>query len=79
MPNGLPHATTPVLIKDDVASEAMTLDLLCRSLGVETVRTASTAEAAAMPDRTRPGAIATLAGFITRAGLPIRPSRKDLH
>ena len=49
----------PILIVDDVASEAMTLDLLCQSLGVETLCTASAAEAGAVLFRIRPAAIIT--------------------
>jgi CheY-like chemotaxis protein len=49
----------PVLIVNDIASDAMTIDLLCRSLGVETICTASAAEAAAALIRTRPAAIIT--------------------
>jgi CheY-like chemotaxis protein len=48
-----------VLIVDDVASEAMTLDLLCQSLGVATIRAASAAEAADILTRLRPAAIIT--------------------
>jgi CheY-like chemotaxis protein len=49
----------PILIVDDVASEALTLHLLCLSLGVETVRTASTAEAADVLVHMCPAAIIT--------------------
>jgi CheY-like chemotaxis protein len=49
----------PILIVDDVASEAMTLDLLCESKGVETLRTASVAEAGAVLARMRPAGIIT--------------------
>jgi hypothetical protein len=31
MSNGFPTVAQPILIVDDVASEAMTLDLLCQS------------------------------------------------
>jgi CheY-like chemotaxis protein len=48
-----------VLIVDDVASGAMTLDLLCQSLGVATIRAASAAEAADILTRLRPAAIIT--------------------
>jgi CheY-like chemotaxis protein len=51
--------TQPILIVDDLESEAMTLDLLCRSLGVETLLAASVAEAAAILTRMRPAAIIT--------------------
>jgi CheY-like chemotaxis protein len=60
MPNDPPHyARRPVLIVDDVVSEAMTLDLLCRSFGVETICATSAEEAAAILARTRPAAIIT--------------------
>jgi CheY-like chemotaxis protein len=59
----------PVLIVDDVASDAMTLDLLCRSLGLETICTASTAEAAAVLTRTRPAAIITNLVMLAADGL----------
>jgi two-component system response regulator GlrR len=66
MPHGLkqpilspPILSPRVLIVDDVASEAITLDLLCRSLGVETVRAASAAEASAVLACIRPAAIIT--------------------
>lgn len=60
MPNDLPHyVLRPVLIVDDVVSEAMTLDLLCRSLGVETLCTTSAAEAAAILGKVRPAAVIT--------------------
>jgi CheY-like chemotaxis protein len=60
MPNDPPHyARRPVLIVDDVMSEAMTLDLLCRSFGVETICATSAGEAAAILARTRPAAIIT--------------------
>jgi CheY-like chemotaxis protein len=52
-------SSPPILIVDDIASEAMTLDLLCRSFGIETVRTASAAEAGAFLARMRPAAIIT--------------------
>jgi CheY-like chemotaxis protein len=55
-PSSDPH---PVLIVDDVASGAMTLDLLCQSLGVATIRAASAAEAADILTRLRPAAIIT--------------------
>jgi two-component system response regulator (stage 0 sporulation protein F) len=55
----MPHGPNPILIVDDVASEAMTLDLLCRSLGVETLRAASAAEAGAILARMRPAGIIT--------------------
>ncbi len=53
---GLP---APILIVDDVASEAMTLDLLCQSLGVEAIRASSAAEAGAILMHMRPAAIIT--------------------
>src|SRR6201996_7608680 len=59
MSNGIPAVSQPILIVDDVASEAMTLDLLCRSLGVETIRAASAAEAGDILNRMRPAAIIT--------------------
>src|ERR1700761_4447915 len=59
MSNGIPAVSQPILIVDDVASEAMTLDLLCRSLGVETIRAASAAEAGDILSRLRPAAIIT--------------------
>ena len=40
MRHGLP---SPILIVDDVESEALTLQLMCRTLGIEAVRTASAA------------------------------------
>jgi two-component system response regulator (stage 0 sporulation protein F) len=52
-------SSPPILIVDDVASEALTLDLLCRSLGVETMQTTSAAEAAAVLMRMRPAGIIT--------------------
>jgi two-component system phosphate regulon response regulator OmpR len=55
----MPHAPSPILIVDDVASEAMTLDLLCRSLGIETIRAASAAEAGEILTRIRPAAVIT--------------------
>jgi two-component system phosphate regulon response regulator OmpR len=55
----MPHAPSPILIVDDVASEAMTLDLLCRSLGMETIRAASAAEAGEILTRIRPAAVIT--------------------
>jgi CheY-like chemotaxis protein len=60
MQHGATHIPfRPVLIVNDIASDAMTIDLLCRSLGVETICTASAAEAAAALIRTRPAAIIT--------------------
>lgn len=61
MPHGQPQPIRPqpILIVDDVASEALTLDLLCQSLGVETLRIASTAEAGAVLARMRPAGIIT--------------------
>jgi CheY-like chemotaxis protein len=61
MSHGLkqPILSAPILIVDDVASEAITLDLLCRSLGVETVQAASAAEASAVLGCIRPAAIIT--------------------
>lgn len=56
MSNGLSALSQPILIVDDVASEAMTLDLLFQSLGVETIRAASAAEAGDIPDLVMPGA-----------------------
>ncbi len=56
MPHGPPP---PILIVDDVLSEAMTLAMLCYSIGVDTVRTASVAEAGAVLARMRPAAIIT--------------------
>jgi CheY-like chemotaxis protein len=58
-PTPFHHASRPVLIIDDVASEARTLDLVCRSLGVETLCTTSAAEAGVILARTRPAAIIT--------------------
>jgi CheY-like chemotaxis protein len=55
----VPVHLQPILIIDDVASEALTLDLLCRSLGAPTIRTASTAEAGQVLQRLRPAAIIT--------------------
>jgi DNA-binding NtrC family response regulator len=52
----------PVLIIHDVMSQAMTLDLLCRSLGVETICTTSAAESGDILTRIRPAAI--IAGLI---------------
>jgi CheY-like chemotaxis protein len=64
MPHALSrHAVRPVLIVDDVVSEAMTFDLLCRSLGVETICTTSAAEAAAILARIRPAAMITDLGM----------------
>ena len=48
-----------ILIVDDVPSEAMTLDLLCRSLGVETMRANGAAEAGAVLARIRPAGVIT--------------------
>jgi CheY-like chemotaxis protein len=56
MSNGLSALSQPILIVDDVASEAMTLDLLFQSLGVETIRAA---EAGDILNRLRPAAIIT--------------------
>jgi hypothetical protein len=46
--------STPVVIVDDVASEALTLGLLCHTLGVETI---SAAEAGDILTRLCPAAI----------------------
>ncbi len=59
MSNGPSLAPGPVLIVDDIASEAMTLDLLCRSLGVESIRATSAADAGELLSRMRPAAIIT--------------------
>jgi two-component system response regulator (stage 0 sporulation protein F) len=62
MPQGPPPThphVRPILIVDDVASEALTLRLLCQSLGVDAVTTASPAEAAAILLRLRPAGIIT--------------------
>ena len=59
MASGFQVSTLPILIVDDVASEAMTIELLCQSLGCETLRTSGTAEAASILARVRPGAIIT--------------------
>ena len=59
MPNGPAPLSTPILIVDDVASEAITLDLLCRALGLETISAASAAEAGDILNRMRPAAIIT--------------------
>jgi CheY-like chemotaxis protein len=55
----MPHGPNPILIIDDVPSEALTLDRLCRSLGVETLHAASAAEAGAILARIRPAGIIT--------------------
>jgi CheY-like chemotaxis protein len=59
MPNGPHSICNAILIVDDVASEAMTLELLCQSLGIETISAASAAEAAEILGRMRPAAIIT--------------------
>ena len=59
MPNGLFPDGAHVLIVDDVASEAMTIELLCRSLGVATVHATGAAEASEILSRVRPAAIIT--------------------
>lgn len=61
MPHGLPQPVpvAPVLVVDDVLSEAMTLDVLCQSLGVPTLRATSAAQAAAVLTRLRPAAVIT--------------------
>jgi CheY-like chemotaxis protein len=59
MPNEPYRAPRPVLIIDGVVSEAMTLDLLCRSLGVDTICATSAGEAASLLGRVRPSAIIT--------------------
>lgn len=60
MPHGqtLP-STEPVLIIDDVRSEALTLLRLCGALGVEAISAASASEAGAILARVRPAAIIT--------------------
>jgi hypothetical protein len=55
----LPVQANTVLIIDDVASEAMTLDMMCQSLGCATLRAGGTAEAGAALERMRPAAIIT--------------------
>jgi two-component system response regulator (stage 0 sporulation protein F) len=59
MPNDLASVSSPILIIDDVASEALTLGLLCRALGVETISAASAAEAGDILRQLRPAAIIT--------------------
>ncbi len=59
MPNDPPSFTNPVLIIDDCASEVLTLGLLCRALGVETISAHSAAEAGDILSRMRPAAIIT--------------------
>lgn len=56
----MPHQAPPaVLIIDDVASEAMTLDAMCQSLGCATLRAASSAEAGALLENVLPAAVIT--------------------
>lgn len=59
MPNTRPHALSPILIVDDIASEAVTLERLCHLLGVETMRVANVAEAGAILASMRPAAVIT--------------------
>jgi CheY-like chemotaxis protein len=59
MPDGSHRAPRPILIIDDVVSEAMTLDLLCLSMGVETICTLNAADAGAVLARIRPAGIIT--------------------
>jgi CheY-like chemotaxis protein len=59
MPNDPNRASKPILIVDDVISETMTLDLLCRSWGVETICALGAADAAAVLTRIRPAGIIT--------------------
>jgi two-component system response regulator (stage 0 sporulation protein F) len=59
MPNQPTSVSRPILIIDDVASEALTLGLLCRALGVETISAASAAEASKILSQLRPAAIIT--------------------
>lgn len=60
MPHGRPvFRATPILIIDDVASEALTLDHLCRALGFETMCATNAAEAGELLGRLTPAAIIT--------------------
>ncbi len=58
MPNDA-SAGPIVLIIDDVASEAMTLEAMCRHFGYDAVRACSPREAEAILDMIRPAAIIT--------------------
>ena len=59
MLTGPDRSSKPILIFDAVASEAMTIDLLCRSMGVETLCALNAADAAAALARIRPAGIIT--------------------
>ena len=59
MPKTRPVALSPILIVDDVACEAVTLERLCHLLGVETMRVANLAEAGAILATMRPAAVIT--------------------
>ncbi len=59
MPSDPASFSNPVLIIDDSASEALTVALLCRTLGVETISAGSAAEAGEILSRIRPAAIIT--------------------
>jgi hypothetical protein len=58
MPNGFLTATRPLLLVDDIASEAMALDPLCPSLRVETVRAAGVVLSGEILAPTRVAAVA---------------------
>jgi CheY-like chemotaxis protein len=78
MPNGLASVSSPILIIDDVASEALTLDLLCRASGVETI---SVAEAGDILSRLRRAATITelMMPGTARSGVPHKPPQRNLH
>ena len=69
MPNNRPNALSPILIVDDSACEAVTLERLCRLLGVETMRVANVAEAGAILATMRPAAVITDLGTDDAEGL----------
>lgn len=54
-----PAAEPIVLIIDDVASEALTLEAMCREFGYAAVRAATPADAARILEMLRPAAIVT--------------------